>query len=163
MMAKRTRPYPFYHKSFSRSRRVRGATPVDPAFAAAMARSRLFFALLALSLVVSLALAPQCRASEIGAEGDLEDDALEAAIPSDASPPGVVGQLLGASRRFLWSPQMHRELSCRSDCEEKNKECNEEYSKCKRENKDDKHDHHKCTHTYKKCKKDAKKCRSKCN
>ncbi|CAI5481237.1 unnamed protein product [Closterium sp. Yama58-4] len=139
-------------------------TPVDPAFAAAMRRSKVFFALLALSLLVSLALAPQCRANEIDAEGDADDvkDLSDAAISADAAPPpGLVGKLLGASRRFLYSPRM---LSCKSDCKEKNKKCNTDYSECKRENKDDKHDHHKkCTKKYKKCKKKIKKCRSKCD
>ncbi|CAI5469704.1 unnamed protein product [Closterium sp. Yama58-4] len=128
---------------------------------AAMRRSKVLLALLALSLVVSLALVPSCRANETDAEDDADgDDLSDAAISADASPPGLVGQLLGASRRFLYSPRM---LSCRSDCEDKNKKCNTDYSECKRENKDDKHDHHKCTHTYKKCKKKIKKCRSKCD
>ncbi|CAI5481226.1 unnamed protein product [Closterium sp. Yama58-4] len=126
-----------------------------------MRHSKLFFVLLALSLLVSLALAPQCRANEIAAEDDdADDDLSDATISADASPRGIVGQLLGASRRFLYSPRM---LSCRSDCEDKNKKCNTDYSECKRENKDDKHDHHKCTHTYNKCKKKIKKCRRKCD
>ncbi|CAI5521628.1 unnamed protein product [Closterium sp. Naga37s-1] len=125
-----------------------------------MRRSKLFFVLLALSLLVSLALAPQCRANEIDAEVDADDDVDDAAISADEAPAGLVGRLFGASRRFLWSPRM---LSCRSDCEDKNKKCNTDYSKCKRENKDDKHDHHKCTHKYEKCKKKIKKCRRKCD
>ncbi|CAI5460151.1 unnamed protein product [Closterium sp. Yama58-4] len=93
-----------------------------------------------------------------------DDDVSDAAIPAaDASLPDLMSKLFGASRRFLWSPDMRRELSCKSDCEAKNKECNEEYSECKRDNKDDEHKHHKCTHTYKKCKRKAKKCRSKCD
>ncbi|CAI5467504.1 unnamed protein product [Closterium sp. Yama58-4] len=131
-----------------------------PGLAAAMRRSKVFFALLALSLLVSLALAPQCRANEIAADNDDADDDLDAAISADASPPGLVDALYRVSRRFLYSPRM---LSCRSDCEDKNKKCNTDYSECKRENKDDKHDHHKCTHTYKKCKKKIKKCRRKCD
>ncbi|CAI5989613.1 unnamed protein product [Closterium sp. NIES-65] len=127
-----------------------------------MGRSKTLVVLLAFSLLVSLALAP-CRADEIVAEDDVDDDVSDVADIADASPSGVVRALLGASRRFLWSSEMHRMLSCKSDCEEKNKECNEEYSECKRENKDDEHKHHKCTHTYKKCKKKAKKCRSKCD
>ncbi|CAI5511439.1 unnamed protein product [Closterium sp. Naga37s-1] len=126
-----------------------------------MRRSKLFFVLLALSLLVSLALAPSCRANEIDAEDNADNDVEGAAISADAaSPPGLVGKLLGASRRFLWSPRM---LSCKSDCEEKNKKCNTDYSKCKRENRDDEHDHKKCTHKYEKCKKKIKKCRSKCD
>ncbi|CAI7793293.1 unnamed protein product [Closterium sp. NIES-53] len=126
-----------------------------------MRRSKLFFVLLALSLLVSLALAPSCRANEIDPEDGADDDDLsDAAISADASPPGLVNALYRVSRRFLWSPRM---LSCKSDCEDKNKKCNTDYSECKRENKDDKHDHHKCTHTYKKCKKNAKKCRRKCD
>ncbi|CAI5535680.1 unnamed protein product [Closterium sp. Naga37s-1] len=131
-----------------------------------MTRSKLFFALLGLSLVVSLALAPTCRANEIFTiepEDADDDDVADASISADVSPPDLMGKLFGASRRFLWSPETRRELSCKSDCEAKNKECNEEYSECKRENKDDEHKHHKCTHTYKKCKRKAKKCRSKCD
>ncbi|CAI5533243.1 unnamed protein product [Closterium sp. Naga37s-1] len=123
-----------------------------------MRRSKIFFVLLALALLISLALAPSCRANAIEAEDDADDDAV---ISADAaSPPGLVEKLFGASRRFLWSPRM---LSCKSDCEEKNKKCNTDYNKCKRENKDDEHDHKRCTHKYEHCKKKAKKCRSKCD
>ncbi|CAI5478007.1 unnamed protein product [Closterium sp. Yama58-4] len=129
--------------------------------APAMRRSKIFFVLLALSLLVSLELVPSCRASEIDAEDDADDDDMsDAAISADEAPAGLVGQLLGVSRRFLYSPRM---LSCRSDCEDKNKKCNTDYSECKRENKDDEHDHKKCTKKYKKCKKKIKKCRSKCD
>ncbi|GJP42291.1 hypothetical protein CLOM_g1876 [Closterium sp. NIES-68] len=125
-----------------------------------MRRSKLFLILLALSLVVSLALAPLCHASDIAAEDDGPD--ADDADDNVASAPGVLSKLFGGSRRFLWSSE-GRMLSCKSDCEDKNKKCNTDYSKCKRENKDDEHDHHRCTHKYKKCKKKAKKCRSKCD
>ncbi|CAI5480294.1 unnamed protein product [Closterium sp. Yama58-4] len=65
-----------------------------PGLAAAMRRSKVFFALLALSLLVSLALAPQCRANEIAADNDDADDDLDAAISADASPPGACGTTL---------------------------------------------------------------------
>ncbi|CAI5993325.1 unnamed protein product [Closterium sp. NIES-64] len=130
-----------------------------------MGRSKTLVVLLAFSLLVSLALAP-CRADEIVAEDDVDDDVSDVADIADASPSGalnhffptnalciflvvippsesrprlampifsgVVRALLGASRRFLWSSEMHRMLSCKSDCEEKNKECNEEYSEFKK-------------------------------
>ncbi|GJP55886.1 hypothetical protein CLOM_g14907 [Closterium sp. NIES-68] len=121
-----------------------------------MRRSKLLLVLLALSLVVSLALAPLCHANEIPAA---EDDDVTDDDDNAASAPGLLSKL---SRRFLWSAE-GRMLSCRSDCEDKNKKCNTDYSKCKRENKDDKHDHHKCTHKYEKCKKKIKKCRKKCD
>ncbi|CAI5530226.1 unnamed protein product [Closterium sp. Naga37s-1] len=146
-----------------------------------MRLSKLFFVLLALSLLVSLALAPTCRANEIDAEDEDADDVEDAVNSAGEAPAGeiriiaalfmalmipehararLVGKLFGASRRFLWSPRM---LSCRSDCEEKNKKCNTDYSECKRENRDDEHDHKKCTHKYEKCKKKIKKCRRKCD
>ncbi|CAI7761842.1 unnamed protein product [Closterium sp. NIES-54] len=60
-----------------------------------MRRSKLFFVLLALSLLVSLALAPSCRANETVAEDDdADDDLSDAAIPVDASPPGALGTTL---------------------------------------------------------------------
>ncbi|CAI5494700.1 unnamed protein product [Closterium sp. Naga37s-1] len=139
-----------------------------------MRQSKILVALLALSLLVSLALAP-CRADEMVAEDDADANVSDVADLADASPSGalthffptdvlyLMSKMFGATRRFLWSSEMHRMLSCKSDCEEKNKECNTDYSECKRENKDDEHKHHKCSHTYKKCKKKAKKCRSKCD
>ncbi|CAI5954632.1 unnamed protein product [Closterium sp. NIES-64] len=129
-----------------------------------MRLSKLFFVLLALSLLVSLALAPTCRANEIDAEDDDADDVEDAVNSAGEAPAGEIRSRRKAFRRkqagFLWSPRM---LSCRSDCEEKNKECNTDYSECKRENRDNEHDHKKCTHKYEKCKKKIKKCRRKCD
>ncbi|CAI5996010.1 unnamed protein product [Closterium sp. NIES-65] len=130
-----------------------------------MGRSKLLI-WLALSLVVSLALAPLCRADEIVAEDDaaFDADAEDPTEISAASEPGFLSKLFGGSRRFLWSPQAHRMLhSCKQKCEKTNKKCNTDYSKCKRKYKDDKEEHEECTDDYKKCKHKAKKCRSKCD
>ncbi|CAI5520665.1 unnamed protein product [Closterium sp. Naga37s-1] len=131
-----------------------------------MGHSKLFLILLALSLVVSLALVPLCRADEIIAEDDAIFDANvdDDTEISAASEPGFLSKLFGGTRRFLWSPQAHRMLhSCKQKCEKKNKKCNTDYSKCKRKYKDDKEEHEECTDDYKKCKRKAKKCRSKCD
>ncbi|CAI5462373.1 unnamed protein product [Closterium sp. Yama58-4] len=132
-----------------------------------MGRSKLFFLLLALSLVVSLALAPVCRADEIVAEDDSafdaddNDDVTE--VSAAAEPTGFLSSLFGA-RRFLWSLQAHRMLhSCKQKCEDKNKKCNTDYTKCKRKYRDNKKKHKECTDDYNRCKRKAKKCRSKCD
>ncbi|CAI6002169.1 unnamed protein product [Closterium sp. NIES-64] len=88
-----------------------------------MGRSKLLI-WLALSLVVSLALAPLCRADEIVAEDDaaFDADAEDPTEISAASEPGFLSKLFGGSRRFLWSPQAHRMLhSCKQKCEKTNK------------------------------------------
>ncbi|CAI7761845.1 unnamed protein product [Closterium sp. NIES-53] len=74
-----------------------------------MRRSKLFFVLLALSLLVSLALAPSCRANEIDAEDDADDDDVsDAAVSADVSPPGALATTSRSVAPSRMAPRLFR-------------------------------------------------------